>query len=152
MVSVATPISAQSGPVFSADIESALFGEDLLFTQGDLQITAAGDYANVIGLASVKQAVYNRLITAPGEYAVYPTYGVGILLYLKKRIVKSEIDALTNAIIAQLAQEDRIAPNPTVLVQSIFLPGPQGDVPGITVQVTCLVLGNFQTFNFTFSQ
>lgn len=147
-----TPISAQTSPVFDDATEAALFGEDLLFINGDLQVTASGDYATVTGLASLKQAITNRLLTAPGDYALRPTYGVGVMLWVKKRIVKSELDALTNAIIAQLAQEDRIAPNPTVLVSSVFLSGPQGDVPGITVQITILALGNYNTFNFTFSQ
>ena len=88
-------------------IEAALFGEDLLFTD-DLQVTASGDYATVEGPDSVSQALLNRLLTAPGEYAPFPDYGVGIRLWIKKRLSRADLDALRAIIVDQASREERI--------------------------------------------
>lgn len=131
----------------SDSIESALFGEDLLFAD-DLQVTASGDYATVEGVTSVKQALLNRLLTAPGEYAPFPDYGVGIRLWIKKRLSRSDLDALRTVILDQAGNEERIERVTDVIVER----DDQGDNTGIKVMIKAIVLGREQAFaypNFT---
>lgn len=86
-------------PIAGLPDETALdlFGEDFLFTD-DLQVTASGDYATVQGMACLRQAILNRLLTAPGEYAVHPEYGVGIRNWVKKRLTRADQDELRHQI------------------------------------------------------
>lgn len=131
----------------SDSIESALFGEDLLFAD-DLQVTASGDYTIVEGVESVKQALLNRLLTAPGEYAPFPDYGVGIRLWIKKRLSRSDLDALRTVILDQAGNEERIERVTDVIVER----DDQGDNTGIKIMVKAIVLGREQSFaypNFT---
>lgn len=129
-------------------IESALFGEDLFFFD-DLQITNAGDYATVEGVASVRQAIYNRLLTTPGEYAPYPDYGIGVRSWVKKRLTRADIDSLRTLILDQLVKEDRIERVLEVKVER----DDQGDNTGIKVLIRAVVLGREQSFAFpTFTE
>lgn len=126
------------------DIERSFFGQDLLFTD-DLQVSSAGDYLTVEGYDSLKQAIRNRLITAPGEYAVRPDYGVGLGKWVKRRATKSDKDALRQLIIDQLAKEDRIQKVEDVLVESLT----SGNTTGIKVTIRVTALGKENSFAFT---
>lgn len=129
-------------------IEAALFGEDLLFSD-DVQVTASGDYALVEGVAAVKQALLNRLLTAPGEFAPYPDYGVGIRLWVKKRLSRSELDFLRQLILDQAVKEERIERVTDVIVER----DDQGEETGIKIMIKALVLGREQAFTFpTFTE
>lgn len=132
----------------SDDIEAALFGEDLLHTD-DLQVTASGDYATVDGVASVKQALLNRLLTAPGEYAPFPEYGVGIRLWVKKRRARADRDALRTLIFDQAVKEERIESVTDVTVELIETV----DNTGLKITIKAIVLGREQSFAYpTFSE
>lgn len=129
-------------------IETALFGEDLLFDD-DLQLTASGDYAYVSGTAAVRQAILVRLLTAPGEYAVRPDFGVGIRSWVKKRLTVSEIDTLRQLVIDQLTKETRIERVESVIVERITT----NDLTGISVKVKATIIGREQSFAYnTFSE
>jgi hypothetical protein len=125
------------------DIELALFGEDLLFDD-DLQVTAGGDYALIDGGASVRQALLLRLLTAPGEYAPFPEYGVGIRSWVKKRRSRADLDALRTLIIDQVGRETRIERVVDVVVEA----HDEIDNTGIKVLIKAILLGREQSFAF----
>lgn len=143
-----SPISARDGAEYETLVEVALFGEDLFFTD-DLQVTASGDYAIISGLAALKQAILNRLLTAPGEYAIRPDYGVGIRRWVKKRLAPSEIDSLRQLIIDQLNKEDRIEQIKDVTVSRDDI----GTNTGVRITVKVIAIGREQAFTFpTFTE
>jgi phage baseplate assembly protein W len=143
-----SPISARGGATLQDDVELALFGEDLLFTD-DLQVTASGDYALVSGMAALRQSILNRLVTAPGEYAVRPDYGVGVRKWVKKRLTRFEQDNLRQTIIEQLGQEDRIEKVNEVTVERDDI----GTNTGVKISVRVTAIGREQSFAFpTFTE
>lgn len=62
------------------DNTTATFKTDIYF-RGDMRATAGGDLMLISGLANLKQALFNRLITVPGTLVGLPNYGVGIRQY-----------------------------------------------------------------------
>jgi len=84
-----------------------LFGKDILF-KNDYEVSPSGDYKTLEGLDNLKEAVYRRLITVPGEYIFVPQYGVGVLKYLKQRVTPGLVTGLQNTITEQLYRESRI--------------------------------------------
>lgn len=131
-------------PDLASETEIDLFGVDIQFSD-DLLVTASGDYAVVQGYAALKQAIYIRLITAPGEYAVQPDFGCGITRWLKKRMSKSDKDSLRQTIIEQLSKEERIQKVEDVTVESLTL----NNTTGIKVSVRVTALGRENSFAFT---
>lgn len=69
---------------------------DLRF-DGGLQATKTGDLLTVKGLANLRQALFNRLITVPGTLAHRPEYGAGIKRWQNK------LESFTNKREAALA-------------------------------------------------
>lgn len=84
-----------------------LFGTDIYF-RNDFEVTAAGDYLTISGLANLREAIYRRLLTRPGEYKFVPGYGVGLPLYLKRKADSTTIDEIRTAVTEQLLHERRI--------------------------------------------
>lgn len=123
---------------------SDLFGVDLLFAD-DLQVTASGDYATVDGLAALRQAIFIRLITTPGEYAPHPDFGCGLSVFVKKRASKADRDAMRQKIIEQLTQEPRIQRVDDVTVESLT----SNNLPGVMISVRVTALGKENTFRFS---
>lgn len=152
MPSVASPLIGAVGgddvpPNSSPDqseIEKTLFGVDLLFTD-DLQVTASGDYATVDGMAALRQAIRIRLITTPGEYAINPAFGCGLMRFVKKRASKADRDAMRQLIIEQLTQEERISKVEDVVVESIT----SGNITGVKITVRVTALGKENSFAYT---
>lgn len=126
------------------ETEIDLFGVDILFDD-DLLVTASGDYALVEGYAALRQAILIRLITTPGEYAVRPDFGCGLMLWVKKRMTKAERDNLRQTIIEQLSQEERIQKVEEVTVESLT----SDNTTGIKVSVRVTALGRENSFAFT---
>lgn len=89
-----------------SELEEAL-GVDIMF-DGDYHLTADRDYVLVRGLAAIKQSIYHRLITKPGEFRLRPSYGVGVLSYVKKRNRPAELQDLQQRIIDQLSLDPAI--------------------------------------------
>ncbi len=85
----------------------ALWGEDLLFTD-DLQVAPNGDYQLVSGLAALRQAIWIRLVTAPGEIAWRPGFGVGALDYLGSIGTAARVSELKGRVRDQLLQDPRL--------------------------------------------
>lgn len=126
-----------------------LFGYDILFTNGDLQVSpSGGDYIRIGGLDNLKAAIYRRLITRPGEFRFRPSYGAGVQTFVKKAMSQANLDALRNRIIDQLSQDTRITAIDAAVSQ-VTINGQM--VVKVIVKVTAG--GNTQTFEpFTFAE
>lgn len=127
--------------------QNDLFGRDLLF-RGDVALDAGGDYIEITGNENLKQSLYHRLQVSPGEYALRPEYGAGLAASVKRRMNRSEIDAIQQRVIAQIAQDDRIQKVIEVVVESFAI----GDKPGIRVYVKILVAGQELRLPMTFTE
>src|SRR5712671_2936351 len=121
-----------------------LFGVDIRFDD-DVLVTASGDYATVEGYAALKQAIYIRLITTPGEYAVFPDFGCGVARWVKKRMSKSDQDSLRQTIIEQLSKEERIQKVEEVVIESLT----SNNTTGIKITVRVTALGRENSFAFS---
>lgn len=125
------------------DYTKDLYGKDLFFSD-DTQLNAAGDYLTVDEKEALRQAIYRRLITSPGEFAVRPGYGVGLGAYVKKRLTPALLDELRQKILDQLRQDDRIDKVIEVVTESYTVSGQTG----IKVYVKVRALGQEQGFTF----
>ncbi len=144
MPTLTLPTESAGSVTVADETEIDFFGVDLLFTD-DLQVTADGDYAQVEGLAALRQAIRIRLITTPGEYAIHPDFGCGLRQFVKKRSTQSDRDALRQRVIDQLSQEERIQNVEDVSVESFT----QGTITGIKIMVRVIALGRENSFAFT---
>ncbi len=108
--------------IASQDIGIALdekrtqLGKDIFF-DGDFHVAAHGDYTLLEGEEALRQAIYRRLLTRPGEYRARPEYGVGVLSFVKKRKTTATLSELRQKIIDQLSIDTRIASVPEVVVE-----------------------------------
>jgi len=110
-------IRASNAEDIKQELQEA-FGTDLHY-EGDYSSTSKGDYLLVSGFAALRQAIYHRLITRPGEYAFEPDYGIGIQSFVKKKIVSTTIDDLEIRIRTQLLRERRISSIRTLIINPI---------------------------------
>lgn len=133
-------------PTFQEQAIDDLFGEDLHFKDDEVQISASGDYATVTKYEALEQAIYARLMTAPGEYAVRPDYGVGLSSFIKRRVAASDLDAIRQRCFDQLSQDSRIEKVEDVRVDRFDI----GDQTGLRVHVRVRALGRENAFNFQF--
>lgn len=127
----------------SADQTRLLLGKDIYF-DGDYRVTAAGDWLTVEGEEAVRQAVYRRLLTRPGEYRVRPSYGCGVQSYVRKRNRPSEREELIARIKSNLLEDDRIEAVSSVIVDV--------DEDTLIIKVAVKINGRtltFQPFKFT---
>lgn len=126
----------------AAEQKAILLGKDIFFN-GDYDVNPAGDYVTISGFDAIREAIYRRLITRPGEYKLRPEYGVGILDFVKKRRTQSNFDVIRQRVVDQLSLETRI--DEVTLVQVT------GIEDGITIVVVVRVAGEslkFKPFDF----
>ncbi len=83
------------------------FKTDLSFV-GDLQKSPSGDLATVTGIANLKQALFQRLITVPGTLVHRPTYGCGVPLFSGRLSSFSVQQRLAAIIQEQFKQDPRV--------------------------------------------
>ena len=119
------------------------YGTDLFFDE-DYLITNKGDYQLLHGIANLRQAIYHRLITKPGEYKFVPEYGVGITTYVKRKRTTNNLDRLKNAITDNLLRDSRIRDIPKITVEYIQ----DGVKIGIVLDIAGRAL-RFRPFEFT---
>lgn len=141
---ILVPVPGSTSVASPNETEIDLFGVDIRF-EDDVLVTASGDYATVEGFAALKQAIYIRLITAPGEYAVQPDFGCGVVRWVKKRMSKSDKDSLRQTIIEQLSKEERIQKVEEVMVESLT----SNNTTGIKITVRVTALGRENSFAFS---
>ena len=91
----------------SADERARQLGKDVVF-DGDFHVFPDGDWTLVTGLEAVRQAIYHRLITRPGEYKARPEYGVGVQDFVKEEKTSAKVEELKTRIRTQLLQDRRI--------------------------------------------
>lgn len=118
-------------------------GSDIVF-DNDYHIDGDGDYETISGIPALRQAIYHRLKTRPGEFRIRPDYGVGVELYIKKVASSSNISALKSKIESELSKEPRIES-----VDEILVSQSQGL---LQIQVTIAAKGRkltFRPYNFT---
>ncbi len=130
-------------PSSETDQQVLLLGKDIFFN-GDFDVNAAGDFVLLEGLEAVRQSIYRRLMTRPGEFKLRPEYGVGVINFVKKRRIQSTVDQLRQRIVDQLSLDTRIAEVLDVVVEQIT----DGLKVGIVVRVAGETL-KFRPFLFT---
>lgn len=141
------PLGGPDSPKGDAAPGKTFYGKDLLFINGAVPLTPQGDYATVVEEENLRRAVWRMLITAPGEYRLRPTYGVGVGDFLYKPIISSTVDAMKLRISEQLITDRRIERVISVDVTSEVF----GTKTGVRVVVVVQAFGRtlrFQPFNF----
>lgn len=121
----------------------ALLGKDIFF-DGDLHVSPARDFVLVEGVEAMRQSIYRRLLTKPGEYKARPNYGVGVQLYVKRRRTSSTLSELKARIIDQLSLDRRIDEVVAISIEHI--------TDGVQVALKVRVAGRtlkFRPFDFT---
>lgn len=130
-----TPTGSPGRP--SIDVRARQFGKDIAFDT-DFHV-GAGDWQTLEGLALIRQAVFHRLITSPGEFAARPEYGVGIEGYVKEELTDALIAELATKVKTQILQDRRIS-RCDVSVQELATPG-----TGLEVNVSLIASGQALT-------
>ena len=102
------PASVATSNAEALSLRDAILGVDIMFNDNDFHVTSAGDFIILSGKKALKQAIYHRLMTRPGEFKVRPSYGVGLFSYVKKRLRQGDLSELKARIIDQLSLEPRI--------------------------------------------
>jgi phage baseplate assembly protein W len=142
---IPAPTPAAAIPA-NEDPTSELFGEDILHDE-DFQLNGTQDYIVLDGVDVVRAAILRRMVTPPGGYKIRPEYGIGVQQAVKGKLTKSNLDALHQRIIDNLAQEDRIDRVVEVILQRATVNG----VDVVKIYVKAQVAGREQSFKpFTF--
>lgn len=75
---------------------------------GDYEKSATGDVKLIDGLQNLKEAIYRRILTTPGEVVHRPNYGVGLKRYTNRPSNIYNQQELSNAIRLNVLNEQRI--------------------------------------------
>jgi phage baseplate assembly protein W len=94
-------------PSLTSAERARLLARDIRF-DSDYTVAPKGDWATVEGPEAMRQAVYQRLITSPGEYRARREYGVGIMDFLKEAMATAMVAELKTRVRANLLQDRRI--------------------------------------------
>lgn len=138
--------SATAGGTSSGEEVLRLLGRDVMFDT-DYHVGPDRDWVLVEGLDALKQSLYHRLITKPGEYRLRPSYGCGVLSYVKKRNRPAELAELRQRVVDQLLADRRVDEVIGVTIE----PLPDG-AQGITVTIAVRASGlelNFTPLSLT---
>jgi hypothetical protein len=87
-----------------------LWGEDLVFDGKGALLTVGGTTPQADPLADLaNQRIIRRLLTNPGEYLWYPTYGAGLARFIGQPL---NVKALTALVRGQLFLQPEVAQTP----------------------------------------
>ncbi len=149
--SIPDPADGYTGtPASSLDDQRAkFFGEDIYYDlsvvddtgKPDYVVTGAGDWALVTGLEALQQSLLRRLLTAPGEWATLPDFGVGASQYVKARNTPAARAELEHRIRSQFLRDDRVEAISGVTIEQ--LADDQG--PGVKITVLVVAAGRLRT-------
>ncbi len=106
------PIDSGDLPGPESQTEARALGRDIKFDGENFGYTADGDYLMVEGPPALRQAVYNCLITTPGDYKLRPQYGVGIERFVGRPLTtanKEEIKELLRRNLLQMRRIEQVA-------------------------------------------
>lgn len=135
---ITRPVPSGSAGRPSVDVQARQFGKDIAF-DSDYHVSKAGDWQTLEGVPLIRQAVFHRLITAPGEFAARPEYGVGVELYVKEELTEAVLAELATKIKTQLLQDRRLS-RVDVSIQEFAAPG-----AGIEVSISVIASGQALT-------
>lgn len=90
------------------EFNEELLGIDLYEKAFDGQWANNDDYQIIAGLGNLRQAIYHRLITNPGELFAHPDYGAGLEEYVSAPINLETRAEITRRIKDQLMKEPRV--------------------------------------------
>lgn len=82
-------------------------GTDILLID-DYRLSAIGDLQLIDKIQNIRESIYRRIITNPGELPHRPNYGVGIYRYMNKPSTAANRQELANAIKRNIIQDNRI--------------------------------------------
>lgn len=74
----------------------------------DYNPSARGDLTPISGIDNLRESIYRRLVTSPGELIHRPNYGVGIRKFLNRPANESNKRELENLIKMNILNEKRI--------------------------------------------
>lgn len=87
-----------------------IYGTDLIYQQDTgFYVGPNGDYAEINGIQNLTNWIYRCLITGKGEFRLRPTYGCGVLDYVKRKATSDNLRALKQDIISNLLLDPRIS-------------------------------------------
>lgn len=101
-----------------------LYGADVHYdvtegNQADTELTKAGDYREVDGVAAYRESIIRRMITDPGEWVRLPNYGAGLKRMVKERATSDRIASMRERCRAQALADDRTESVQDVVVTAI---------------------------------
>ena len=120
---------------------SDIFGIDLAYAH----TTTTGDMPTISGLANYRQALINRWITEPGQFAARPEYGAGLNRYKDAIMTISMQKQLAKDIQAQTLLDKRTE---EFLGVQIFI---NDNAPGLAKILVKVKPVGHQPFGITFS-
>lgn len=86
-----------------------LGGEDILLGPNGLEVTPAGDWATVTGVAAAKQSVLRELPASPGSFVRRPQWGGGLQALMFKGATPARRDEAVARAKARLRANPRIS-------------------------------------------
>lgn len=140
---------ADVAPSTLSDQLAKFYGEDIYYDvstvdetgRPDYVVTAAGDWALAKGLEALRQSLLRRLITAPGEWATLPSFGVGAIQYVKAKNTPAVRAELEHRIRSQFLRDDRVESVASITIET--LSDAQG--PGLRIVVLVVAAGRLRT-------
>lgn len=125
---------------YGYDIWFDIAAPDVQLGEANYVVTPAGDWQAVRGEEALRQSLIRRLVTAPGDWAFLPTYGVGAQQYVKARNVPAARAELEGRIRSQFLADPRVQAVETVLITPL-----DDGSPGIRILVTVTPKGRLRS-------
>ena len=82
-------------------------GTDVLIMD-DYQKSSKGDLQTITDILNLREAIYRRVFTTPGEVLHRPKYGIGLKRFLNKPCTETNKQELINLVKLNLPAEKRI--------------------------------------------
>lgn len=132
--------ATQEARFYGSDIWFDIAAPDVQLGEANYVVTAAGDLALATGREALRQSLIRRLITAPGEWATLPDYGVGARAYVKAKNTRSVRAELESKIRAQFLRDPRVHSVDLVTVTQL-----DDGSPGLKISIQVTPRGRLRT-------
>lgn len=101
----------------SADLYQ-VYGSDLIFDASGALLTVGGTTPQADPIANLtNQRIIRRLLTNPGEYLWYPSYGAGLARFIGQPL---NVKALTAIVRGQLFLQPEVARTPAPIISFLI--------------------------------